>query len=107
MKINIKKILGIGVGVLSVAAVSILAIIGNKDDFVDFLKNATDDELNAEREKVRLDFCNPNLDDDYRNRCQAKLSAFDSEMSKRAWGDEEPHAPSYHRENGLYLPNDD
>lgn len=107
MKTNIKKILGIGVGVLSVAAVSILAIIGNKDDFVDFLKNATDGELNAEREKVRLDFCNPNLDDEYRNSCQAKLRAFDSEMSKRAWGDKKPHAPSYQREHGWYLPNDD
>lgn len=107
MKINIKKVLGIGAGVLSVTAVSILAILSNKDDFSDFLKNATDEELDAEREKVRLDFCNPDLDDDYRISCQDKLRAFDSEMSKRAWGDEEPHAPSYHREHGWYLPNDD
>ncbi len=106
MKINAKKLLGIGVGVLT-AAVSILAILGNKDDFADFLKNATDEELDAEREKVRLDFCNANLDDDYRISCQNKLRAFDSEMSKRAWGDEEPHAPNYHREHGWYLPNDD
>lgn len=104
MKINIKKVLGIGAGVLSVAAVSVFAILGNKDDFADFLKNATDEELDAEREKVRLDFCNPNLDDDYRISCQNKSRAFDSEMSKRAWGDEEPQAPSYHREHGWYLP---
>ena len=106
MKIDIKKVLGIGVGVLTVAA-SILAAFTNKDEFFDFLENATDDELDAEREKVRLDYCNPDLDDDYRNSCQNKLSAFDTEMSKRAWGDEEPHAPSYHREHGWYLSNDD
>ena len=106
MKIDIKKVLGIGVGVLTVAA-SILAAFTNKDEFSDFLENATDDELDAEREKVRLDYCNPNLDDDYRISCQNKLRAFDSEMSKRAWGDEEPHAPNYHREHGWYLPNDD
>lgn len=106
MKIDIKKILGIGVGVLTVAA-SILVAFTNKDEFSDFLENATDDELDAEREKVRLDYCNPDLDDDYRISCQNKLRVFDSEMSKRAWGDEEPHAPNYHREHGWYLPNDD
>lgn len=107
MKINIKKILGISVGVLSVATISVLSILYSKDEFVDFLKKATDEELDSEREKVRLDFCNPDLDDDYRNSCQVKLRAFDSEMSKRAWKNEKPHAPSYHRENGFYLPNDD
>ena len=44
MKIDIKKVLGIGVGVLTVAA-SILAAFTNKDEFSDFLENATDDEL--------------------------------------------------------------
>ena len=106
MKIDIKKVLGIGIGVLTVAA-SILAAFISKDEFSVFLENATDDELDSEREKVRLDYCNPDLDDDYRNSCKDKLSAFDTEMSKRAWGDEEPHAPSYHREHGWYLSNDD
>ena len=106
MKIDIKKVLGIGVGVLTVAA-WILAAFTNKDEFSDFLGNATDDELDADREKVRLDYCNTDLDDDYRINCQNTLRAFNSEMSKRAWGDEEPHAPNYHREHGWYLPNDD
>lgn len=35
MKIDIKKVLGIGVGVLTVAA-SILAAFTNKDEFSDF-----------------------------------------------------------------------
>ncbi len=106
MKINIKKVLSIGTGLLTVA-ISIFTLFRNKDDFADFLKNATDEELEVEREKIRLDFCNPNLDEDYRISCQNKLKAFDSEMSKRAWGDKESHAPTYHREHGWYLPNDD
>lgn len=108
MKINVKKILGIGVGTAVLAvATAILALLNSKDEFADFLENASDDELKAAREKVRLDFCNPDLDDDYRIDCQNRLYAFDKEMSKRAWGDETPHAPSYHREHGWYLPNDD
>lgn len=108
MKINAKKIVGIGVGtaVLAIATL-ILTGLNGEDEFAGFLENATDDELKAEREKVRLDFCNPDLDDEYRAECQNKLYAFDNEMSKRAWGDETPHAPSYHREHGWYLPNDD
>lgn len=108
MKINVKKILGIGAGAAVLAAVaSIFAVLNSKDGFADFLENASDDELEAAREKVRLDFCNPDLDDEYRTECQNRLYAFDNEMSKRAWGDETPHAPSYHREHGWYLPNDD
>lgn len=106
MKINVKKAIGIGTAVLA-AAVSIYALVTGKDDFESFLKNATDDELATEREKVRLDYCNPDLDMDYRTQCEGKLRAFDREMNERAWGDEEPHAPSYHREHGWYLPNDD
>ena len=106
MKINLKKALGIGIGALTLAA-SLWAVLNNKDTFSDFLENATDEELDTEREKVRLDYCNPKLDDEHRNDCWYKLQAFDREMSKRAWGDEEPHGPSYHREHGWYLPNDD
>jgi hypothetical protein len=107
MNNNIKKALGIGASVLSVVVLAIFGIWGDKDDFADFLKNATDDELDAEREKVRLDSCNPNLDLNYRISCRNKLSAFDAEKHKRHPGNEEPHAPSRHREHGWYLPNDD
>lgn len=107
MKVNIKKVLGIGAGAVVLAATSILALLNSKDEFTDFLENASDDELEAAREKVRLDFCNPDLDDEYRTDCQNRLHAFDNKMSKRAWGDETPHGPSFHREHGWYLPNDD
>ena len=56
MKVNIKNVLGIGAGAVVLAATSILALLNSKDEFTDFLENASDDELEAAREKVRLDF---------------------------------------------------
>ena len=107
MNATTKKLLKIGAGVLTVAATTVLAIIGEKNSLGHFLKNANDEELETEREKVRLDFCNPDLDSDYRINCQKVLGMFDREMSKRAWGNEKPHAPSYHSEHGWYLSSDD
>ena len=107
MNATTKKLLKIGAGVLTVAATTVLAIIGEKNSFGYFLRNAKDEELETEREKVRLDFCNPNLDTDYRINCQKVLGMFDREMRKRAWGNEKPHAPSYHSEHGWYLSSDD
>lgn len=72
-----------------------------------WFKNATDAELDTAREKVRLDYCSSG--DDFKAACslQNLLGRFDKELSKRAWGNETPHAPSIHREHGWYLPNDD
>lgn len=72
-----------------------------------WFENATDAELDTAREKVRLDYCSSG--DDFRAACslQNLLTRFDREMSKRAWGNETPHAPSIHREHGWYLSNDD
>lgn len=107
MNATTKKLLKIGAGVLTLAATTVLVIIGEKNSFGYFLRNASDEELETAREKVRLDFCNPDLDNDYRIDCQKTLGMFDREMSKRAWGDEKPHAPSYHCEHGWYLSSDD
>ena len=72
-----------------------------------WFENATDAELDTAREKVRLDYCSSG--DDFKSACslQNLLGRFDKEMSKRAWGNETPHAPSIHREHGWYLSNDD
>ena len=67
----------------------------------------TDDVLSTEREKVRLDYCASGDNFSEASRLQNLLWRFDKEMSKRAWGDEVPHASSIHREHGWYLPNDD
>ena len=67
----------------------------------------SDEVLDAEREKVRIAYCSSGSDFNEASRLQNLLWHFDREMSKRAWGDETPHAPSIHREHGRYLPNDD
>lgn len=76
-------------------------------DLSTLLKNGSYEELKSAREKVRQDYCNPTLDNKYREECHRILTCFDKEMSKRAWGNETPRPPSYHREHGYYLPNDD
>lgn len=73
----------------------------------DWFSKATDAELDLEREKVRLAYCSSGDNFGEASRLQNLLWRFDKEMSKRAWGDEIPHAPSIHREHGWYLSNDD
>ncbi len=72
-----------------------------------WLATATDTELDLEREKVRVAYCASGKDDHAASFLQNLLWRFDKEISKRAWGDETPHAPTIHREHGWYLPNDD
>ncbi len=72
-----------------------------------WFKTVTDEALSTEREKVRLAYCSSGDNFSEASRLQNLLWRFDKEMSKRAWGDEIPHAPSIHREHGWYLPNDD
>lgn len=67
----------------------------------------SDEALSTEREKVRLAYCSSGDNCSEASGLQNLLWRFDKEMSKRAWGDEIPHAPSIHREHGWYLPNDD
>lgn len=72
-----------------------------------WFETASDELLNTEREKVRLAYCSSGDDFSKANWLGNLLRRFDKELSKRAWGDEIPHAPSIHREHGWYLPNDD
>lgn len=72
-----------------------------------WFETVTDEVLSTEREKVRLAYCSSGEDFLEADRLQKLLWRFDKEMSKRAWGDKIPHAPSIHREHGWYLPNDD
>ena len=72
-----------------------------------WFETVTDEALSTEREKVRLAYCSSGENCSEASRLQNLLWRFDKEMSRRAWGDEIPHAPSIHREHGWYLPNDD
>ena len=105
-----KKVLGIGVA-SAIAGVLAVIVKANKDasdlTYSDkFFRNASDDELEIEREKVRLKR-NSSYDDVEYDKYYNLLNKFDNVMSKRAWGDKEPTAPSYHSEHGWYLPEDD
>lgn len=71
-----------------------------------WFETASDAELKLEREKVRLAYCSSGDDFSAASALQNLLWRFDTEMSKRAWGNKIPCAPSIHREHGLYLPND-
>ena len=72
----------------------------------DWFDNVTDEKLEIEREKVRL--AGFSVGDNFNEACRLEhlLRRFDKEMSKRAWKNEIPHAPSIHREHGWYLLND-
>ena len=72
-----------------------------------WFSNASDNELETAREKVRQEYCSSGDDLKKASRLQKELGQFDREMSKRAWGDEKPKASGRHREHGWYLSNDD
>ena len=65
-------------------------------------KLVSDEKLESKRERLRLDYCNPNLDDDYREQCKNAMNKLDNVIRKRAWGNKEPGYP-VHREHGWYL----
>jgi len=72
-----------------------------------WFNTVSDKVLKEEREVVRQKFCSAGSDFDLAGRLQNLLWIFDKELSKRAWGSEKPHGPSYHREHGynLYKPD--
>lgn len=74
-----------------------------------WLRNATDDELDSEREKVRKRYVGINGIDEA-SRLYDILHSFDNEMIDRAnlkYEKEHPDAKPRHREHGWYLSNDD
>ena len=68
-----------------------------------WMRNASDEELVTEREKVRLKHCSGD------ERAQRVLWQFDNEMSRRAWAGHEDDENKFpvHSEHGWYLPEDD
>lgn len=72
-----------------------------------WFKNATDDDLETEREKVRRAFCSAGSDYKLATRLQNLLWRFDSEMSKGTQDSKESTGYPKPREHGWYLPNDD
>ena len=110
-----------GIGIAAVVASVIRLSDGSSDDDTSvsddgrmakdvypnsFFKRSSVEELREERERVRLDYCNPDLDLDYRAGLYYTLNRFDEAIYNKQWAGIEPGYP-VHSEHGLYLPSDD
>lgn len=77
--------------------------------YTDFwFENASLDELETEREIVRSEgFCNPSLDDDFREECHELLYKFDDYIRLKRYGDNDDWSGPVHTKHGWYLSDDD
>lgn len=104
MNTKLKKILkwaGTGIGLLGGALFLAAISNGADEDYSNsWLSSASDEELDVEREIVRLRHCSG--DESAWN----TLHRFDEEICKRAWDGNEYGYPA-HREHGWHLSNDD
>lgn len=104
-----KKIIGIGVGIVA-TGLGVYKLLSGKESqkySSKWFDTASDEVLNAEREIVRKQYCSAGDDFSLAVRLQKLLHRFDSVLIKRAWGDEIPHGPGYHREHGYNLFKED
>ena len=105
---KIKKIIKVAGGIAAIivtiggtVVTALSNVSGSNDKYSNkWFDSLSDDELSVEREKIRQRHCHG---EDMYN----LLHKFDDVMSKRAWGNEVPHAPAYHSEHGWYLSEDD
>lgn len=107
---NIKKVIEIAIGVSAILGIGFLKLIAKSDGekYTDrWFEIATDDELSKERENIRLKYLSSEIDSSQSTYHEHLLRKFDKVMNERAWGDKAPHPPTYRREHGYYLPNDD
>lgn len=102
---DIKKIIRVGVG-LAATGLGVFKLLSGKDPqkySSKWFETVSDEVLNTEREIVRKQYCSAGENFSLAVRLENLLRRFDSVLSKRAWGDEIPHGPSYHREHGYNL----
>ena len=104
---NAKKIIGIGVGVgIATTGIGIYKLLSEKEPqkySSKWFDTVSDEILNVEREIVRKQYCSAGDDFSSAVVLQKLLYRFDCVLSKRLWGGEIPHYPSYHREHGYNL----
>ena len=106
---NVKKTLGIGIGAVIAGLGAYKYFTGKEPQKYSnkWFDTVSDEVLKTEREVVRKQFCSAGDDFSLAVRLENLLRVFDSVLSKRAWGDETPHGPGYHREYGYNLYKDD
>ena len=106
---NIKKVLKTTLGVGAFIGLGVIALLSNNEDekySPNWFSKASDDELDAEREPIRIKARYNGGDPD----AERLLERFDREMVRRMnekYEREHPNAQPVHREHGWYLPSDD
>lgn len=106
---DMKKLLGVGLGLVA-AGFGAYKLFAEKEPqkySSKWFNTVSDEVLKSEREVVRKQFCSAGDDYSLAVKLEALLRLFDSVLSKRAWGDETPCGPGYHREHGYNLLKDD
>ena len=104
-----KKIISISTACVAVATgigLGIYKVLGGKTPqkySSKWFETMPNEVLNTEREIVREKWCSSGNDSYMATMLKKLLDLFDSELSKRDWGDEIPHGPSYRREHGYNL----
>lgn len=111
-----KKKIAIGTGIVSAIIGAIAVVAHSKSNSSNslnytksFFKNATDDQLKFERERVRQEWASAglnNISDAEESRLFNLLHYFDKVISDRAWAGQEKGYP-VHSEHGWHLPSDD
>ena len=106
---NIKKIVGVSFGLVATEMGIYKLLSGNepKKYSSKWFETLSDEMMDNEREIVRKRYCSSGDDFALAVSLENLLRRFDSVLNKRAWGDEIPQGPSYHREheNNLFKEN--
>ena len=74
---------------------------------LEWIKGLSDVDWEKEREAIRKQMCNPELDTAFREKCRTLLRLFDDVKSAMDWAGRTPCGPAYHGEHGtnLYKPD--
>ena len=106
---KVKNVIGVGVGLVATGFGLYKILSGNEPQKYSskWFETVSDEVLKTERENVRKRYCSAGDDFSLAVSLEKLLHKFDSVLSKRAWGDEIPHGPSYHREHGYNLYKED
>ena len=105
-----KSVLGIGIsgGLLLVFGLMKRYITLEPEKYsLKWLQGLSDEDLEKERENVRLEFCSSGSDFEKGARLQHLLGMFDYVLRERKTTDHKENNSPRHREHGWYLPEDD
>lgn len=109
VKKNLRNIIGIGIGV-AITGFELFKLVSDKENLKysnKWFESASEDELEIEREKVRVEYCSSGNNYTVASQLQRLLLKFDDVIRNRASSGNDDYEYPKHREHGWYLPNDD